>query len=54
MVCGILVSGTVITYKLFLLTHPPQTWKFGYDFAMVTAGTMAAYAWFTVRTTSWR
>lgn len=30
------------------------SWKFGWDFAAVTAGTMAAYAWFTVTTTSWR
>jgi len=30
------------------------SWKFGSDFALVTAVTMAAYAWFTIRTTSWR
>ncbi|KAL5525591.1 ATM1 [Sanghuangporus baumii] len=30
------------------------TYKFGWDFAAVTIGTMAAYTWFTVRTTSWR
>ncbi|KAI0745937.1 P-loop containing nucleoside triphosphate hydrolase protein [Earliella scabrosa] len=30
------------------------TWKFGWDYAAITAVTMAAYTWFTVRTTSWR
>ncbi|KAH7907928.1 P-loop containing nucleoside triphosphate hydrolase protein [Hygrophoropsis aurantiaca] len=30
------------------------TWKFGWDFAAITATTLAAYTWFTVRTTSWR
>ncbi|KAG8970233.1 Iron-sulfur clusters transporter atm1, mitochondrial [Tulasnella sp. 419] len=30
------------------------TWKFGTDFAALTVITMAAYTWFTVRTTSWR
>ncbi|CAE6410527.1 unnamed protein product [Rhizoctonia solani] len=30
------------------------TWKFGSDFAWVTLATMAAYSWFTVRTTAWR
>lgn len=30
------------------------TWKFGSDFALVTLLTMAAYTWFTVRTTAWR
>ncbi|KAF8895982.1 P-loop containing nucleoside triphosphate hydrolase protein [Infundibulicybe gibba] len=30
------------------------TYKFGWDFAAITAITMAAYTWFTVRTTSWR
>ncbi|KAH7930207.1 hypothetical protein BV22DRAFT_1125157 [Leucogyrophana mollusca] len=30
------------------------TWKFGWDFAAITAATLAAYTWFTVRTTSWR
>ncbi|QRV89725.1 ABC transporter transmembrane region [Ceratobasidium sp. AG-Ba] len=30
------------------------TWKFGSDFALVTLITMAAYTWFTVRTTAWR
>ncbi|KAF8754129.1 ABC transporter transmembrane region [Rhizoctonia solani] len=29
-------------------------WKFGSDFAWVTLATMAAYTWFTVRTTAWR
>jgi len=31
-----------------------QTYKFGWDFAAVTVLAMAAYTWFTVRTTSWR
>ncbi|KAE9390492.1 P-loop containing nucleoside triphosphate hydrolase protein [Gymnopus androsaceus JB14] len=30
------------------------TYKFGWNFAAITAGTLAAYAWFTIRTTSWR
>ncbi|KAF9463913.1 P-loop containing nucleoside triphosphate hydrolase protein [Collybia nuda] len=30
------------------------TYKFGWDFAAITAVAMAAYTWFTVRTTSWR
>ncbi|KAL6298081.1 P-loop containing nucleoside triphosphate hydrolase protein [Sparassis latifolia] len=30
------------------------TYKFGWDFAAITFATMAAYTWFTVRTTSWR
>ncbi|KAF8580573.1 P-loop containing nucleoside triphosphate hydrolase protein [Ramaria rubella] len=30
------------------------TWQFGSNFAAVVVGTMAAYTWFTVRTTSWR
>ncbi|KAG5644185.1 Iron-sulfur clusters transporter atm1, mitochondrial [Asterophora parasitica] len=31
-----------------------ETYKFGWDFAAITAVAMAAYTWFTVRTTSWR
>ncbi|KAG6910080.1 Iron-sulfur clusters transporter atm1, mitochondrial [Tephrocybe rancida] len=31
-----------------------MTYKFGWDFAAITVLTMAAYTWFTVRTTSWR
>ncbi|KDR75979.1 hypothetical protein GALMADRAFT_247174 [Galerina marginata CBS 339.88] len=30
------------------------TYKFGWDFAAITALAMVAYTWFTVRTTSWR
>ncbi|OBZ66221.1 Iron-sulfur clusters transporter ATM1, mitochondrial [Grifola frondosa] len=30
------------------------TYKFGWDFAAITLLTMAAYTWFTVRTTAWR
>ncbi|KAF8514884.1 P-loop containing nucleoside triphosphate hydrolase protein [Hysterangium stoloniferum] len=39
MVCGILAC---------------QTYQFGSSFAAVVVGTMAAYTWFTIRTTSWR
>ncbi|KAH9481175.1 Iron-sulfur clusters transporter atm1, mitochondrial [Psilocybe cubensis] len=31
-----------------------MTYKFGWDFAAITALAMVAYTWFTVRTTSWR
>nr|GAT55493.1 predicted protein [Mycena chlorophos] len=30
------------------------TYKFGWDFAALTAATLVAYTWFTIRTTSWR
>lgn len=30
------------------------TYQFGWKFAVVTAGTMAAYTWFTIATTAWR
>lgn len=30
------------------------TWQYGWQFAAITAGTMAAYIWFTVSTTAWR
>ncbi|KAF8176135.1 P-loop containing nucleoside triphosphate hydrolase protein [Mycena galopus ATCC 62051] len=30
------------------------TYQFGWDFAAITALTLAAYTWFTIRTTSWR
>ncbi|KAI0048527.1 P-loop containing nucleoside triphosphate hydrolase protein [Auriscalpium vulgare] len=30
------------------------TYKFGWDYAAITLVTMAAYTWFTVRTTAWR
>ncbi|KAF8342939.1 P-loop containing nucleoside triphosphate hydrolase protein [Cantharellus anzutake] len=30
------------------------TYKFGWNFAAVTLGTMASYTWFTVSTTAWR
>lgn len=30
------------------------TYKFSWDFAAITLATLAAYTWFTVRTTSWR
>ncbi|KXN82782.1 Iron-sulfur clusters transporter ATM1, mitochondrial [Leucoagaricus sp. SymC.cos] len=30
------------------------TYKFGWDFAAITAVALGAYTWFTVRTTSWR
>ena len=55
MVCGILVrfpypSQTAAWPEL----ETPQTYKFGMDFAVITVATLAAYTWFTVRTTSWR
>lgn len=31
-----------------------QTYNFGWNFAAITLVTMAAYTWFTVRTTAWR
>nr|POE65358.1 iron-sulfur clusters transporter atm1, mitochondrial [Quercus suber] len=30
------------------------TWQFGWPFAAITVGTMAAYSWFTIATTAWR
>ncbi|KAH9080663.1 P-loop containing nucleoside triphosphate hydrolase protein [Lactarius deliciosus] len=30
------------------------TYKFGWDYAAITFATMAAYTWYTVRTTAWR
>lgn len=30
------------------------TWQFGWQFAAITTGTMAAYSWFTISTTAWR
>ncbi|KAH8092605.1 P-loop containing nucleoside triphosphate hydrolase protein [Cristinia sonorae] len=30
------------------------SYNYGWNFAAITVGTMAAYTWFTVRTTSWR
>lgn len=30
------------------------TWQFGWKFAVITVGTMAAYSWFTIATTAWR
>ncbi|GEM09995.1 mitochondrial ABC transporter ATM [Rhodotorula toruloides] len=30
------------------------SYKFGWDFAAVTLATMAAYSWFTIKTTAWR
>ncbi|KAH9169570.1 P-loop containing nucleoside triphosphate hydrolase protein [Lactarius sanguifluus] len=30
------------------------TYKFGWDYAAITLATMAAYTWYTVRTTAWR
>jgi len=45
-VCSSL-TGLFILYAL-------QSYKFGWDFAAVTLVTMAAYSWFTIRTTAWR
>jgi ABC transporter ATM len=30
------------------------TWQYGWKFALLTAGTMSAYSWFTITTTAWR
>jgi len=30
------------------------TWQYGWQFAAITVGTMAAYSWFTIATTAWR
>ena len=30
------------------------TWQYGWQFAAITTGTMAAYSWFTISTTAWR
>ena len=30
------------------------TWQYGWQFAVITVGTMAAYSWFTIATTAWR
>ena len=30
------------------------TWQYGWQFAAITVGTMAAYSWFTISTTAWR
>ena len=30
------------------------TWQYGWQFAAITCGTMAAYSWFTIATTAWR
>ena len=30
------------------------TWQYGWQFAAITSGTMAAYSWFTIYTTAWR
>ncbi|KAF2487079.1 ABC transporter-like protein [Neohortaea acidophila] len=30
------------------------TWQYGWEFAAITAATMAAYSWFTISTTAWR
>lgn len=42
-------SWPALTSRHFL-----QSYKFGWDFAAITVGTMAAYSWFTIKTTAWR
>ncbi|KAG8951791.1 Iron-sulfur clusters transporter atm1, mitochondrial, partial [Tulasnella sp. 408] len=42
-------ASTVWTVAGFAITY-----NFGYNFALITLITMAAYTWFTVRTTAWR
>ena len=53
LVCGILVRGASTCVKP-LPDLPRKTYNFGWNYAAITAVTMAAYTWFTVRTTSWR
>ena len=52
LVCGILVS--VLCLVLVRCFNVAQSYNFGWNFAAITVVTMAAYTWFTVRTTSWR
>jgi ABC transporter ATM len=52
MVCGILVCGS--RRCRHVISADVQSWKFGWDFAAVTAITMGLYSWFTVTTTAWR
>ncbi|KAF9431503.1 Iron-sulfur clusters transporter atm1, mitochondrial [Entomortierella beljakovae] len=49
MVFHLIPTALEITMVCSILTY-----QFGPSFAAVTAATMAAYAWFTVQTTSWR
>lgn len=57
MVCGILVCPLRLPKdgnQISDLDNIRQTYKFGWDFALITLLTMAGYTWFTVRTTAWR
>ncbi|KAF9513843.1 hypothetical protein BS47DRAFT_1372460 [Hydnum rufescens UP504] len=49
MIFHVLPTALEITMVCSILTY-----KFGWDFAAVTALTMASYTWFTVSTTAWR
>ena len=54
LVCGILVRWLTTLSHMRTLTMYMQTYKFGWDYAAITLATMAAYTWYTVRTTAWR
>lgn len=56
MVCGILVRHCFVCVRSIrlTLTTREQSYNFGWDFAAITVITMAAYSWFTIKTTSWR
>jgi ATP-binding cassette, subfamily B (MDR/TAP), member 7 len=51
---GELVSASYGALAANSVTLCTKTYKFGWDFAAVTVGTLILYTWFTVRTTSWR
>ena len=55
MVCGILVCLQGVDPSSAADRESQyQSYKFGWDFAAVTALTMIAYSWFTIKTTAWR
>lgn len=37
-----------------MVERASKTYNFGWNYAAITLVTMAAYTWFTVRTTAWR
>ncbi|KAG1743457.1 P-loop containing nucleoside triphosphate hydrolase protein [Suillus lakei] len=52
---GITFMLQAIIFRIFpTALEISMTWKFGWDFAAITVSALAAYTWFTVRTTSWR
>ncbi|KAF7793718.1 hypothetical protein EIP86_004834 [Pleurotus ostreatoroseus] len=46
--------GTKEHFRLIFAPRAGKTYNFGWNFAAITLATMAAYTWFTVRTTAWR